>query len=109
MFEKEGKMVTKTSRYLELQPREQVAADIAEKKYKPETRTVYLSGKGRRRIVERRGGIPILESGRQQRSSILDLKRFLKGLLYGLSSVLALAGLFIMIGKNKGELNGGNA
>ena len=30
-------------------------------------------------------------------------------ILYGLSSVLALTGLVIMIGKSKGELNGGNA
>lgn len=109
MHELEGKMATKTSQYIELQIGGQMAADIAEKKYKPETRTVQLSGKGRRRIMDRRGGIPILESGRQQRTPILDLKNLLKGLLYGLSSVLALTGLVIIIGKNRGELNGGNA
>ena len=101
-------MVSKTSQYIELQPGEQMAADIAEKKYKPETRTVHLSRKGRRRLMDLRSGIPIFESGRQQRTTILNLKRLLKGLLYGLSSVLALTGLVIMIGKNKGDLNGGN-
>jgi hypothetical protein len=109
MDEKEGKMNTKTGQYIELQPGEQAAADIAEKKYKPETRTVHLSGKGRKRLMDLRRGIPILESGREQLTPVLDLKRLLKGLLYGLSSVLALTGLVIMIGKNKGELNGGNA
>ena len=109
MFDKEGKMTTKTSRYIELQTGEHNAADIAEKKYKPEIRTVHLSGRGRRWIMDRRGGIPILESGCQQRTPILDLKQLLKGLLYGLSSVLALTGLVIIIGKNRGELNGGNA
>ncbi len=102
-------MATKTSQYIELQTGEQMAADIAERKYKPEIRTVQLSGKGRRRIMDCREGIPILESGCQQPTPIVGLKHLLKGLLYGLSSVLALTGLVIIIGKNKGELNGGNA
>lgn len=102
-------MSKNTSQYIGLQQGENTAADIAEREYKPETRTVHLSGRCRRLINLRRDGIPILESGREQLTPLLDLKTLRKGLLYGLSSLLAVVGLILMIGKNKGELNGGNA
>ena len=79
------------------------------RKYFPETRTVHLSGKVRNWIRNRPRGIIIQKGDRQERTLTLDLKQILKNILYGLSSVLALIGLVIMIGKSKGELNGGNA
>jgi len=77
--------------------------------YFPETRTVHLSGKVMNWIRNRPRGITLQKGDRQERTLILDLKRIPKTFIYGLSSVLALTGLVILIGKSKGELNGGNA
>lgn len=77
--------------------------------YFPESRTVHLSGKVRNWIGNRPRGIILQKDDRQERTLVPDLKRILKTILFGLSSVLALTGLVIMLGKSKGELNGGNA
>ena len=77
--------------------------------YFPETRKVQLSGKTRNWVRNRPRGVILQKSDRRDRTSILDLKRILKTILYGLSSILALTGLVIIFGKGKGELNGGNA
>jgi len=96
-------------RYINLIDRPGRLADRPERKYFPETRTVHLSGKVKSWIRNRPRGIILQKGDRQERTLVLDLKRILKPVLYGLSSALALTGLVIMIGKSKGELNGGNA
>ena len=78
--------------YINLTSGSAVIADIAERKYIPETRTVYLSGKLRRLFEDRVKGIPILESGGQKRTPLLDLKRLLKILMYGLGFGLIVGG-----------------
>ena len=83
-------------------------ADNTERKYFPETRTVYLSGKLRRLFEDRTKGIPILESGGQQRTPILDLKRILKILLYGLGFGLFVTGGVFLFDKRGGEYHGRN-
>lgn len=95
--------------YINLTDRPGRLDDSLERKYFPETRTVHLSGKVRNWIRNRPRGIIIQKGDRQERTLTLNLKQILKNILYGLSSVLALIGLVIMIGKSKGELNGGNA
>lgn len=95
--------------YINLTDRPGRIKDSLVRKYFPETRTVYLSGKVRNWIRNRPRGIILQKCDRQERTLMLDLKRIPKTILYGLSSILALTGLVIMIGKRKGELNGGNA
>jgi len=95
--------------YINLIDRPGRLTDSPERKYFPETRTVHLSGKVRSWIRNHPRGIILQKGDRQEPTMILNLKRILKPILYGLSSVLALTGLVIMIGKSKGELNGGNA
>jgi len=95
--------------YINLTDRPVRKNDSPERKYFPETRTVYLSRKVRNWIRNRPRGIILQKGDRQERALMLDLKRIPNTILYGLSSILALTGLVIMIGKSKGELNGGNA
>ena len=95
--------------YINITDRSGSINDSPERKYFPETRTVHLSGRVKNWIRNRPRGIILQKGDRQERILNLDLKRILKNILYGLSSVLALIGLVIMIGKSKGELNGGNA
>ena len=78
--------------YINLTSGSATIADNPERKYIPETRTVYLSGKLRRLFEDRIKGIPILESGRQTRTPLLNLKRLLKILLYGLGFGLIVSG-----------------
>ena len=85
-------MLNAKSQYINLTSGSTTIADNAERKYIPETRTVYLSGKLRRLFDDRTKGISILESGGQQRTPILDLKRLLKILLYGLGFGLVVTG-----------------
>ena len=91
------------SQYINLTSGSAMIADIAEKKYIPEIRTVYLSGKLRRLFEERTKGIPILKSGGQKRTPILDLKRLLKFLLYGLGIGLVVSGGVFLFDKREGE------
>ncbi len=96
-------MLNAKSRYINLTSGSTTIADNAERKYIPETRTVYLSGKLRRLFEDRTKGIPILESGGQQRTPILDLKRLLKILLYGLGFGLVVTGGVFLFDKRDGE------
>ncbi len=96
-------MLNAKSRYINLTSGSTTIADNAERKYIPETRTVYLSGKLRRLFEDRTKGIPILESGGQQRTPILDLKRLLKILLYGLGFGLIVTGGVFLFDKRDGE------
>jgi len=96
-------MLNEKSQYINLTSRSTTIADNAERKYFPETRTVYLSGKLRRLFEDRTKGIPILESGGLQRTPILDLKRLLKILLYGLSFGLVVTGGVFLFDKRDGE------
>jgi len=75
----------------------------AERKYTPETRTVYLSGKARRLFEDSMKGVPILESGCRKRTPILDFKRFLKFLLYGLGLGLVVTGVGVLFEMKEGE------
>ncbi len=96
-------MLNEKSQYINLTSGSTAITDNAERKYIPETRTVYLSGKLRRLFEDRTKGIPILESGGQQRTPILDLKRFLKYLLYGLGIGLVVTGGVFLLDKRDGE------
>lgn len=96
-------MLNAKSQYINLTSGSTTIADNAERKYIPETRTVYLSGKLRRLFEDRTKGIPILESGGQQRTPILDLKRLLKILLYGLGFGLVVTGGVFLFDKRDGE------
>jgi len=96
-------MLNAKSQYINLTSGSTTIADNAERKYIPETRTVYLSGKLRRLFEDRTKGIPILESGGQQRTPILDLKRLLKILLYGLGFGLVVTGGVFLFEKRDGE------
>ena len=96
-------MLNEKSQYINLTSGSTTIADNAERKYIPETRTVYLSGKLRRLFEDRTKGIPILESGGQQRTPILDLKRLLKILLYGLGFGLVVTGGVFLFDKRDGE------
>jgi len=96
-------MLNGKSQYINLTSGSTTIADNAERKYIPEIRTVYLSGKLRRLFENRTKGIPILESGGQQRTPILDLKRLLKILLYGLGFGLVVTGVVFLFDKRDGE------
>ena len=96
-------MLNGKSQYINLTSGYTMIADNAERKYFPETRTVYLSGKLRRLFEDRTKGIPILEMGGRQRTPILDLKRLLKILLYGLGFGLIVTGGVFLQDKNDGE------
>ncbi len=97
-------MLNKKSQYIDLAVRPDRITDSAEKKYTPETRTVYLSGKRLRLFRNRTRGIT-LQKG-DQRSPILGIPRFLKILFYGLSFGLVVSGVIMIIGKREGELHG---
>jgi hypothetical protein len=96
-------MLNEKSQYINLTSGSTAIADNAERKYIPEIRTVYMSGKLRRLFEDRSKGIPILESGGQQRTPILDLKRLLKILLYGLGFGLVVTGGVFLFDKREGE------
>ena len=96
-------MLNGKSQYINLASGSTSFADNAERKYFPETRTVYLSGKLRRLFEDRTKGIPILETGGQKRTPILDLKRLLKFLLYGLGIGLVVTGGVFLFDKRDGE------
>ena len=96
-------MLNEKSQYINLTSGSTAITDNTERKYIPETRTVYLSGKLRRLFEDRTKGIPIHESGGQQRTPILDLKRLLKILLYGLGFGLVVTGGGFLFDKREGE------
>lgn len=91
------------SQYINLASTSAEIADNAERKYFPEVRTVYLSSKLRRLIEDRTKSVPILESGREKRTPILNLKRLLKFLLYGLGVGIVVTGVFFLFDKRDGE------
>jgi hypothetical protein len=96
-------MLRSTSQYIDLTSGSNKIADNAERKYSPEFRTAYLSGKCRRLIEDRERGIPILECGREGRAPILDIRRILKVLLYGLGFTLIVTGVVFMFGNREGK------
>lgn len=101
-------MLNGKSQYINLASGSTSFADNTERKYFPETRTVYLSGKLRRLFEDRTKGIPILERGGQQRTPILDLQRLLKSMLYGLGIGLVVTGGVFLFDKKEGETHGRN-
>lgn len=96
-------MLNGKSQYINLTSGSTKIADNAERKYIPEIRTVYLSGKLRKLFEDRIKGIPILESGGQQRTPILNLKQFLKFLLYVLGIGLVVTGGVFLFDMREGE------
>lgn len=96
-------MLNTKSQYINLGAGLNNFADNAERRYTLETRTVYLSGKRRRLFEDSPQGIPILDSGRAQRTPILDLKRILKFLFYGLGLGLVVTGVVFLFDKRDGE------
>jgi hypothetical protein len=96
-------MLNMKSQYVNLGSGPNKIADNSERKYVPEIRTVYLSGRPRRLFEENPQGIPILESGREGRTPILDHKRILNFLLYGLGFGLVVTGAVFLFDKRRGE------
>jgi hypothetical protein len=96
-------MLNDKGQYINLASGSTMVADIAERKYIPEVRTVYLSGKLRRLFEDRTKGVPILESGREKRTPILDLKRLLRFLLSVLGVGLVVTGVVFLFEKRDGE------
>ena len=96
-------MLNDKGQYINLASGSTMVADIAERKYIPEVRTVYLSGKLRRLFEDRTKGVPILESGREKRTPILDLRRLLRILLSVLGVGLVVTGVFFLFEKRDGE------
>ena len=97
----EGKMLNNKSQYIDLAAGSDRKTDNTETKYKPETRTVYLSGKNLRLFRNRKRGIPLHKGDHQ--SPPLGIPRLLKILFYGLSFGLVVSGAVMMIGKKEGE------
>jgi hypothetical protein len=96
-------MINDKGQYINLASGPTMVADNVEKKYIPEVRTVYLSGKLRRLFEDRTKGIPILESGREKRTPILGLKRLLRFLLSVLGVGLVVTGVVFLFEKRDGE------
>ena len=93
-------MVNK-SQYIDLVDGPDRITDNAEPRYKPETRTVYLSGNCLRLFRNRSRGIKLQEG--DQRPPIQGMPKFLKILFYGLSFALVVSGAIIMVGKSRGK------
>ncbi len=96
-------MLNDKGQYINIASGSTMVADIAERKYIPEVRTVYLSGKLRKLIEDRTKGVPILESGRDKRTPLLDLRRLLRILLSVLGVGLVVTGVFFLFDKRDGE------
>ncbi len=96
-------MLNEKSQYINLASETTMIADDAERKYIPEVRTVYLAGKLRRLLEGRTKGVPILESGRDKRTPILDIKRLLRFLLFALGVGMVVTGVVILFEKRHGE------
>ncbi len=99
-------MLNDKGQYINLSSGSTMIADIAERTYIPEVRTVYLSGKLRRLFEDRTKGVPILKSGREKRTPILGLKRFLRFLLSFFGVGLVVTGVVFLFEKRDGENNG---
>lgn len=99
-------MLKEKGQYINLVSESNKIADIAEKKYIPETRTVYLSGNLRKLFKDRTKGITILKSEHGEPTPLIDLKRLFKYLLAGLGFGAVVTGVFFMFDKRTGEQNG---
>lgn len=96
-------MLNMKSQYINLDSDPSGIADIAERKYFPETRTIHLSGKLRRLFTGRTKGIPVMKSGHEGRTPIFDLKRIFKILLHGLGFGAVVTGVVILFDRRHGE------
>jgi len=96
-------MLNVKSQYINLTSESLKIADVAERKYSPETRTIYLSGKLRRLFEERAKGITILKGESEMRTPIINLKRIFKFLLYGLGFGGVVTGVVFLFDKRDGE------
>jgi hypothetical protein len=93
--------------YIKLADGNMPGADPAEVKFSLDSQIVRLGGRKWGWVWNRPRAV-ILHKGREQRRvPIIDLSRLLQMILYGVSLLLAVIGVYLRSASKGGELNGG--
>lgn len=99
-------MVFKKGQYIVLENGPEVIADDADVNYRPEVRTIQLSGKRWGWVWNHPRGILIQKGEERKRVPIIDFTRLFEAVIYGISFLLFTIGAIKKFASNGGENHG---